>query len=213
MAKAVQITEMPELGIDAPNLFHIQESYLRQIAHSRPFTSKKKNKAEVNATSAKWYRQKGTGRARQGEQTNPHMYGGGLAFPPRPRNPIKRMNKVVRRSAQRSAVLWHVQNGSAFMIPGKEFDGILKTKEVAQVIEAVGEGGTVALVVAKDSSVWRSARNMPLVQVLGPLEVNVRDLVHNRYLVFSESGLEQFKRVLTVHTAEVEGDGAGEAAE
>ena len=76
---------LPELGLEEPNRLHIQESLLRQVAHGSPLTAKKKRKSDVRATSAKMYRQKGTGRARQGERTNPHFVGGGLAFPPTPR--------------------------------------------------------------------------------------------------------------------------------
>ncbi len=79
MAKAVKIEALPELGLDQPNKLHIQESYLRQIAHGKPFTAKKKRKSDVAGTGAKMFRQKGTGRARQGERRNPHMTGGGLA--------------------------------------------------------------------------------------------------------------------------------------
>jgi large subunit ribosomal protein L4 len=117
----------------------------------------------------------------------------------------------VRRSAQRSAVLWHVQNGSAYYIDGNDFDTLAKTKQVAEILENIGEGGKVTLVLSEGSSVWKSARNLPLVSVVRPTGVNVRDLVHNQYLVFSASALDAYKKLLTVHTAEA--DDASDAAE
>src|SRR5687767_5164641 len=127
MASTVKIDALPELLIERPNPLHIQESYLRQIANGTPFTASKKNKSRVSGSTAKIYRQKGTGRARQGERTNVHMRGGGLAFPPLPRLQTKRMNKHTRRSALRSAILHHVSGGSAWRIDGADFAGFEKT--------------------------------------------------------------------------------------
>src|SRR5437764_995929 len=103
MATTIKIDALPELLIEQVNKLHIQESYLRQVANGSPFTACKKNKARVIGSTAKIYRQKGTGRARQGERKNPHFVGGGLAFPPMPRLQNKQLNKRVRRNALRSA--------------------------------------------------------------------------------------------------------------
>ena len=171
MAKKVKLKELPELQIEKVNTFHIQESYLRQVALGSPLTAKKKRKSDVRATSAKWYRQKGTGRARQGERTNPHMYGGGLAFPPRPRRQVKHLNKQVRRSALRSAVLHHINADSAFVIQGKDFDGFNKTKDVNGVLSGV-DARTISLVVLSDNPVWLGARNLPFVRPVTPEHIN-----------------------------------------
>ncbi|MCB1186743.1 50S ribosomal protein L4 [bacterium] len=197
MAKKVKLKELPELLLEKPNVYHIQESYLRQIALGSPLTAKKKRKSDVKATSAKWYRQKGTGRARQGERTNPHMYGGGLAFPPRPRRQVKNLNKQVRRSALRSAVLHHIVSDSAFVIQGKDFDGFNKTKDVNGVLAGV-EARTINLVVLNDSAVWLGARNLPFVRSVTPEHLNVRDLVESEALVFSQSALDHYKDLLSL---------------
>jgi large subunit ribosomal protein L4 len=194
MAQANKLTELPELLIDEPNMLHIQESYMRQMTHDRPLTAKKKNKSEVNATGAKWFRQKGTGRARQGEQTNPHMYGGGLAFPPTPRTPRKRLNKQIRISALRSAVLAHIKDDSCFVIDGKDFEQIMKTKDVAA--QLVSLPGSISLVIPQDVPVWRSSRNLMMVRQMTAQHINVRDLVETDYLVFSASALEDYKAIL-----------------
>jgi large subunit ribosomal protein L4 len=197
MAKLVKISELPELGLETVNRFHVQESYL--------LTAKKKRKSDVHGTTAKPYRQKGTGRARQGPRTNPHFTGGGLAFAPQPRTPRKGLNKVVRRSALRSAVLWHVQGGSAWQIEGAEFDGFDKTKRVAGVIsELLGKKGSLTLVVAGGSLSQRSSRNLSRVRLLTPERVNVRDLVEVKNLVFSGSALESFRKILDAQNSPAE---------
>jgi large subunit ribosomal protein L4 len=197
MAKAVKIEALPELGLDEPNKLHIQESYLRQIAHGKPFTAKKKRKSDVAGTGAKIFRQKGTGRARQGERRNPHMTGGGLAFAPQPRLQLKRLNKRVRISALRSAVLWHVQQGSAYFVEGADFDALPKTKQVSMILDTIpGTGGDICLVLHKSALVWRSSRNLAGVRLITPDHLNVRDLVESENLVFAHSALEEYKLLL-----------------
>ena len=200
MAKKVKLKELPELQIEKSNVYHIQESYLRQVALSSPLTAKKKRKSDVRATSAKWFRQKGTGRARQGERTNPHMTGGGLAFPPRPRKQVKHLNKQVRRSALRSAVLHHINSDSAYVIQGKDFDGFNKTKEVNSVLGTV-EARTMMLVLLHEQPVWLGARNLPFVRPVTPEHINVRDLVESEALVFSQSALDYYREMLKLQNA------------
>jgi large subunit ribosomal protein L4 len=203
VAKTVKIEALPELGLDVPNLLHIQESYLRQIAHSKPLTAKKKRKSDVAGTGAKLFRQKGTGRARQGERRNPHMTGGGLAFAPQPRTPRKRLNKRVRISALRSAVLWHIQQGSAYYVEGADFEQFAKTKQVAQLLDSVPGTGKLCLVLPRKSVIWRSSRNIGHVVLVSPLELNVRDLVESENLIFSASAIEEYKTFLKLQNEPV----------
>ncbi|MDQ3024609.1 MAG: 50S ribosomal protein L4 [bacterium] len=203
MATTVKIESLPELLIEQPNPLHIQESYLRQVANGTPFTASKKNKARVNGSTAKIYRQKGTGRARQGERTNVHMRGGGLAFPPLPRLQTKRMNKHTRRSALRSAVLHHILAGSAWRIDGGDFIAFEKTKQVATVLEGVG-ARTMALVIPVGSQVQRNCRNIGWVRVLSPHTLNVRDLVDCQCVVFASDALDQYRQLLELQNNPVE---------
>jgi large subunit ribosomal protein L4 len=197
VAKAIKIEALPELGLETPNLLHIQESYLRQIAHGKPFTAKKKRKSDVAGTGAKIFRQKGTGRARQGERRNPHMTGGGLAFAPQPRLQRKRLNKRVRISALRSAVLWHIQQGSAYYIDGADFNAMPKTKQVAAVLNSIPGGNSdICLVLSKNSLVWRSTRNIGGVRLITADHLNVRDLVESENLIFAASALDEYKKLL-----------------
>lgn len=196
MAKVVRIDALEELGLDEPNFLHIQESYVRQVAQGKPFMAKKKSKSEVAGTGAKMFRQKGTGRARQGGRRNPHMTGGGLAFAPHPREAVKGLNKRVRVSALRSAVLWHIQSGSAHCIEGADFDGFAKTKQVADVLHNVPGSGDICLVLLRDVLAWRSSRNIAGVRRLTPEGLNVRDLVDAGNLVFSFGALESYRRLL-----------------
>jgi len=202
VARIVKVNEIPELALEEANLNHVQESYLRQNTHARPITASKKRKSDVRATGAKWFRQKGTGRARQGELTNPHMTGGGLAFAPKPRTPRKRLNKHVRQSALRSAVLLHIGNGSAHVIQGKDFEGTLKTKEVAELLNKVSSFETINLVVMKDADVNKAARNIWNVRIVSPEFVNVRDLVESGHVVFSTNALAKFKELMAAQVVE-----------
>jgi large subunit ribosomal protein L4 len=212
VAKALKIEALPELGLETPNLLHIQESYLRQIAHGKPFTAKKKRKSDVAGTGAKIFRQKGTGRARQGERRNPHMTGGGLAFAPQPRLQHKRLNKRVRISALRSAVLWHIQQGSAYYIDGADFNTLPKTKQVAAVLNSIPGGNSdICLVLSKNSLVWRSTRNIGGVRLITPDHLNVRDLVESENLVFALSALDEYKKLLQLQWLPVLDDDADEA--
>lgn len=215
MASLSKINALPELGLEEPNRLHIQESYLRQVAHGKPFTAKKKRKSDVHGTTAKPYRQKGTGRARQGPRTNPHFTGGGLAFAPQPRTPRKGLNKIVRRSALRSAVLWHVQGGSAWQIEGADFDGFDKTKRVAGLLSELLGTGTLTLVVSPGTLAQRSSRNLARVRLITPERVNVRDLVEVKNLVFAAGALDSFRAWLNAQNSPDEGEegeaGGGEA--
>ena len=196
MAKLVKIKEIPELQLEQPNLLHVQESYLRQVANGKPFTAKRKSKSDVTGTGAKWYRQKGTGRSRQGTRKNPHLTGGGLAFPPTPRHATKKLNKLVRISALRSAVLAHLQNGSVYSIQGADFDKLSKTKEVAEILNGVDAPGAICLVIRKDAPVWRSSVNLPMVQLVTPERLNVRNLVESESLVFAQSAFKAYSELL-----------------
>jgi large subunit ribosomal protein L4 len=201
VAKIVKIKDMPELGLEEPNMLHIQESYTRQVAHSKPITAKKKRKSDVTATGAKWFRQKGTGRARQGERTNPHMYGGGLAFPPHPRLQNKKLNKRVRISALRSAVLAHVLGGSAYCVQGPDFEDAAKTREVYSGLDSVFAEGSVVLVLPAGAGAWLAGRNIAGLTMVHPEEINVRDLVDNDSLVFTTGSLQRFKELLEARNA------------
>lgn len=212
MAKLVKLSALEELGIDQPNMLHVQESYLRQVVHGKPFTAKKKTKGEVSMTTAKWFRQKGTGRARQGAKSNPHMYGGGRAFPPRPHVKHMGLNKHVRQSAVRSVVLWHIQQGTAYVVQGADFDGFEKTRQVAEVLNQLTRFGTISLVQRRDVTAWRSTRNIWNVRQLIPQSVNVRDLMEAHYLVFAESALNDYRELLKLHLQPVDEDAAEPAA-
>jgi large subunit ribosomal protein L4 len=214
VAEIVKLEELAELGLDKPNLLHIQESYLRQVAHSKPFTAKKKTKGEVAMTTAKWFRQKGTGRARQGAKSNPHMHGGGRAFPPRPHLKTMKLNKHVRQSALRSAVLWHIQDASAFVIRGGDFDTFAKTREVAALLSGITGGASCCLVLKRDVLAWRSSRNIWGLRLLSPEQINVRDLMDSHFLLFTEAALADYRTLLmrnlvTLTEAEAESPAAG----
>jgi large subunit ribosomal protein L4 len=211
MANLKVLKKVEGLAVEEPNLLHIQESYLRQRAHAHPKTANKKSKSDVRATGAKWFRQKGTGRARQGEVTNPHLHGGGLAFAPKPRKPQKRLNRRIRRSALHSAVKLHLDNKSAFVLGGAGFKEIAKTKEVHELL--VGKCGyePVLLVLDEGNILWRAARNLGYARIVKPEFVNVRDLVESSFVVFDEDALVRFELHLQAANSAYEKTAAPEA--
>ncbi|HIE38386.1 MAG TPA: 50S ribosomal protein L4, partial [Anaerolineae bacterium] len=105
VGEQVDEIELPPDIFEAPvNVSLMHQALVRQLANARLGTHKTKSRGEVNRTKAKWYRQKGTGRARHGSRNAPIFVGGGVAHGPRPRSYGKRMPRKMRRAALRSAL-------------------------------------------------------------------------------------------------------------
>ena len=180
------ITEIPELTIESVNYGHISLAYRRQRLLAAPRMAKTKKKAEVDLTSAKWFRQKGTGRARQGARSNPHMRGGGVVFGPIPGVRASKLNRKVRRSALQSALLYHLEGGSVKMMKGDEFSNFTKTKDAYNALLKSGFEGRGILVLPREVPVLRALRNISGITVLSPERLNVGDLVECNFVIFTE---------------------------
>ena len=169
----------------------MHQALVRQLANARRGTHKAQTRAEVNRTTAKWFRQKGTGRARHGSRRAPIFVGGGVAHGPRPRSYVKDMPRKMRRGALRSALSVKAQNGDIIVLDSLEMEQP-KTKEMVRVINQVTNGNhsTLVLIAERDEMIEKSARNLPDVKALQANYLNIRDLLGHHKLVMSLSALE-----------------------
>lgn len=156
----------------------MHQALVRQLANARQGTHKAKGRGEVRYSTAKIYRQKGTGRARHGSRRAPIFVGGGVAHGPQPRSYRKDMPRQMRRAALRSALTVKAENGDIILVDEISMERP-KTKEmVALMNRLVGEGYSVLLLLAdRNENVEKSARNIPDVKTLRASYLNIRDLL------------------------------------
>jgi large subunit ribosomal protein L4 len=159
-----------------PDLMH--QALMRQLANARMGTHKTKTRSEVSGGGRKPWRQKGTGRARQGSIRSPQWKGGGTVFGPRPRSYAKAMPKKMRRAALRSALSSKARAGRIVVIDALVMEQP-KTKRAIEMLSALGfEDQTVLLILAEnDMAVERSFSNLPSTRTLLGGFLNVRDLL------------------------------------
>lgn len=179
----------------AANLVH--RAVVRQLANARQGTASTLTRAEVRGGGRKPYKQKGTGRARQGSIRTPLRPGGGVVFGPKPRSYEKSMNRKERRLALRTALM---SRCSDLVVVKAFIDELAKprTKDVVAALERWGvpNGTRVLLVVAElASSVKLSVRNLPTVKLIAADQLNVFDLLNAQKLVVSEDALVKIQEV------------------
>ena len=165
----------------AVNIPVVHRAVLAQLAAMRAGTHKTKSRSEVTGSGRKPWRQKGTGRARQGSFRAPHWVGGGTAFGPTPRSYQQKINKKEKRLAVRSALSDKVEAGK-MMIIDDLYVTQPKTKEVVKILENLELQGKKTLIIlpGKDEAVYKSARNIPKVKTLVSQALNIYDLVKNK---------------------------------
>jgi large subunit ribosomal protein L4 len=141
-------------------------------------------------TTAKAWRQKGTGRARAGALSVPHRVGGGVAFGPKPRSHTFKVNRKARRRALRSALSVHAARGSVAVLDGGVFDSPA-TKQASEALEKwAPKPPTLVVVDAEEAAAAKSFRNLPRVTVLAASAAAVADIVGHASLVVSQAALE-----------------------
>jgi len=166
-----------------PDLLHAEVR--RQLARRRAGTHSTKNRAAVSGGGSKPWRQKGTGRARQGTIRAPQWQGGGSVFGPVPRSYDHALPKKVRRAALRGALSLRRAEGAITVVEALDLPEF-KTRRVAEILESLSlSGGDVLIVIAEpDEKLERSARNLPGVGVIRVAGLNVYDVLrHSRLLV------------------------------
>ena len=166
----------------------VYEVVKNQLANKRQGTQSTKTRAEVRGGGRKPWRQKGTGRARQGSIRAPHFTGGGVVFAPKPRDYSYKVPKKVRRLALKSVLSSKVEMGEIIVVDKIDFDAP-KTKEMANFLANV-KADKKALIVMdeKNSNVIKSAKNIPNVHTALVNTVNVYDILkYNSFIITKEA--------------------------
>jgi large subunit ribosomal protein L4 len=175
----------------SPDIFEVEvnvglmhQAYVRQMANGRQGTHKTKTRGEVNRTKAKWFRQKGTGRARHGSRNAPIFVGGGKAHGPQPRSYEKDMPKKMRRAALRCALSALAKEGQIVVVDDFTVADA-KTKEIAKVLNTlVGDATAVILLADRNELVENATRNLDHAMTLNAMYLNIRDLLsHDRVII------------------------------
>ena len=170
-----------------PHLVH--EAVRAELNARRQGTRAAKSRGLVSGGRAKPWRQKGTGRARQGTIRAPQFAGGGVVFPPSPRSFEVKVNKKAARAALRSALSDHAQAGTLGVLDGSKFDAA-STKSAAAVLAAWGQRTpTVLILTEAEETLIKSFRNLERVLITIPAEVEVAEIVWARSLLVSEAAL------------------------
>lgn len=175
-------------GIE-PNVAVMHQVVTAQLAARRAGTQSTLTRAEVAGGGAKPWKQKGTGRARQGSIRSPQWKGGGIALGPKPRSYAQRTPKKMIRLALRSALSDRAAEGKVVVVDQWGFDAP-HTKDAVAALSALGIEGRVLLVLdASDAATWKSFRNLPHVHIIDKGQLNAYDVLVSDYVVFSTDTL------------------------
>lgn len=174
----------------------VHEAARADLNARRRGTASTLTRGEVAFTTAKAWRQKGTGRARVGTLGVPNRFGGGVAFGPKPRKYTVKVNRKARRRAMRSALSVHAERGSVAVLDASTFE-TPSTKSAAQALAKWGAKNPILLLVtAEEIGAMKSFRNLPRTQVLEVGAAGVADVIGAAAVVISETALETLKERL-----------------
>ncbi|MFI9120432.1 50S ribosomal protein L4 [Streptomyces bikiniensis] len=184
----------------------IHQVVVAQLAAARQGTHKTKTRGEVRGGGKKPYRQKGTGRARQGSTRAPQFAGGGVVHGPVPRDYSQRTPKKMKAAALRGALSDRANHSRIHVVTGV-VEGEISTKAAKTLFGKISERKNLLLVAERsDEAAWLSARNLPQVHILEPGQLNTYDVIVSDDVVFTKAALESF--VSGPQTAETEGSDA-----
>jgi large subunit ribosomal protein L4 len=209
LGEAVQISvynnagqEIDKIEVDEaifgvqPNEGVVHQALVRQLANSRQGTADTKTRREVSGSSRKLYKQKHTGMARAGNRRSPLRRGGGIIFGPHPRSYRQAMPKKMRRLAIRSILSAKVAGEEIKVIDSFGLEEP-KTKQMAQVLQALGIKAPALLVTADiDMTVFKSARNITKVKTLPASMLNVVDLISHNTLLMTVDAVRRVEAML-----------------
>lgn len=192
----VGTTELSDAVFAAPYREHlIHEAVRNYLASLRAGTHKVKNRSEVSGSGKKPYRQKGTGRARQGGSRPPIHRHGGTAHGPVPRDYSYKVNLKEKKAALRSALSVKLREGRIVILNDMGVEP--KTRVLAENVGKLGiEGKTLLVDSFENVNLVLASRNHPKLLVVDPTHVNVYDVVNSRWIVMSRSALERITEVL-----------------
>ena len=174
----------------------MHQALTRQLANARQGTAKTKTRGEVSGSTRKMWKQKGTGRARQGSRKAPHWRSGGTVFGPIPRSYEQRMPVKMRHAALRSALTVKATDAQIIVLDSLELESP-RTKSMSSVLTNVNAGrSTLILLPDSNENVERSARNIPGVKYLRAQYLNVRDLLGHELILMPRGALDVIENLL-----------------
>ena len=181
-------------GIE-PNQNAVHEVVVNYLANQRQGTQSAKTRGEVRGGGRKPFRQKGTGRHRQGSSTDPSQIGGGIVFSPKPRDYRYAVPKKVKKLALRSALSAKVADGEIIVLDELKFDAP-KTKEMAATLKNINAAKKALIVTAeKDDNVVRSAANIPGVRTVLASNMNVYEIVNHTSFIVTKEAVKKIEEV------------------
>ena len=188
--------ELSDRLFDAPvNEAVLHQVVTAQLAGRHLGTHDTKTRGEVRGGGRKPYRQKGTGRARQGHRTAPHYRGGGVVFGPHPRSYVQRLPRKMKQLALRGALTAKYGDDAIKVIDGFGLEAI-RTRDLVGVLAAVGATGRVLVVApARDEVLHLSSRNLPTVEVILADSLNVVDLLNADTVLIEQPALARMEEV------------------
>jgi large subunit ribosomal protein L4 len=186
--------ELPAEVFDvAENKALMHQVVVAQLAAARQGTHKAKTRAEVRGGGRKPYRQKGTGRARQGSTRAPQFAGGGVVHGPVPRDYAQKTPKKMKQAALRGALSDRARNGRVHVISEIVSGDTPSTKAARAAIAALSENPRVLVVIGRDDEIgWRSLRNLDNLHLIAPDQLNTYDVLVSDDVVFTSAALDAF---------------------
>ena len=194
--KSVGSVELADALFAAPvNAAVLHQVVTAQLAGRHLGTHDTKTRGEVRGGGRKPYRQKGTGRARQGHRTAPHYRGGGVVFGPHPRSYAQRLPRKMKQLALRGALTAKFGDDAIKVIDAFGLEAI-KTRDLVSVLTAIGATGRVLVVApTRDDTLHLSSRNLPTVEVILADSLNVVDLINADTVLIEQPALARMEEV------------------
>ena len=193
-APATSMVELPAEVFDVQtNIALIHQVVVAQLATARQGSHSTKTRGEVAGGGRKPYRQKGTGRARQGSNRAPQFAGGGIVHGPQPRTYDQRTPKKMKAAALRGALSDRARNDRVHVVSSMVGGDTPSTRTAAQTLATIVESPHILVVAERDDEVtWKSLRNVPSVHLLEPGQLNTYDVLISDDVIFTEAALTAF---------------------
>ena len=178
----------------AVNTAVLHQTVVAQLANKRQGTQSAKTRAEVRGGGIKPWRQKGTGRARQGSIRSPQWAGGGIVFAPKPRDYRITLPKSMRKVAMKSALTSKVLDNNMIVLESLEFDAP-KTKDFMKMLGAFEAKKALIITLESNNNVYKSARNIQGISVIPVNNINVYDLLKYEKLIITQEAVSRIEEV------------------
>jgi large subunit ribosomal protein L4 len=178
----------------AVNTAVLHQTVVAQLANKRQGTQSAKTRAEVRGGGIKPWRQKGTGRARQGSIRSPQWAGGGIVFAPKPRDYRITLPKSMRKVAMKSALTSKVLDNNMIVLESLEFNAP-KTKDFMKMLGAFEAKKALIITLESNNNVYKSARNIPGISVIPVNNINVYDLLKYEKLIITQDAVSRIEEV------------------